>query len=62
MSQHLVIEVFIFLGVMIGATVLPALFIIGGVVIMKAWMNPRRKASVTGDGPVATDDDVESQS
>jgi hypothetical protein len=62
MSQHLVIEVFIFLGVMIGATVLPALFIIAGVVIMKAWMSPKRRVAAPESGVAAEEEEVESQS
>lgn len=41
MTQHLVLQVLVFLGVMVAVTVVPAIFIFLGVAAMRAWMSPK---------------------
>lgn len=61
MTQQLVVQVLIFLGVMVAVTVLPAIFIIGVVMLMKAWMSPQRSPATSARPAAPTDEELETQ-
>jgi hypothetical protein len=59
MTQHLVLQVLVFLAVMIAVTVLPLVFIVACVTIMRAWMSPKGSRHVHHDEAAPTDQEVE---